>query len=195
MENQIDQAVKVLNQGGIIIFPTDTAFGIGCRMDNEKAVQKLFKIRKRPTFQAVPVLVSDLEMAKKYAEGAEISEKVVQDLINSYWPGALTIILYCNKVMIPKLVRGGGETVGIRMPNHPVILEIIRKVGVPILGPSANFHGGETPYVFGDLDPKLISLVDYVVQGECSIKSASTVIDCTQKPWKILRQGGVSVNI
>jgi len=65
MNDQIGQAVKILNQGGIVIFPTDTAFGIGCRIDNENAIQRLFKIRKRPQSQAVPVLVSDLGMAKK----------------------------------------------------------------------------------------------------------------------------------
>jgi L-threonylcarbamoyladenylate synthase len=194
MENQIDQAVKILNQGGIVIFPTDTAFGIGCRIDNENSVQKLFKIRKRPESQAVPVLVSSLEMAKKYIDGG-IPEKVVQDLVNPYWPDALTIILKANKDKVPSLVRGGGETIGIRMPNNQTILEVIKKVGVPILGPSANFHGEETPFDFDDLDSNLVSLVDYVVQGECSVKSASTVIDCTQNPWKVLRQGAINVNI
>jgi L-threonylcarbamoyladenylate synthase len=193
MTNQIDQAVKILNQSGIVIFPTDTAFGIGCRIDNEDAVKRLFKIRQRPQSQAVPVLVLDLEMAKKYAE--EISEDIINKLIEQYWPGALTIILKANKEKVSGLIRGGGETVGIRMPNHPTILEIIKKVGVPILGPSANFHGENTPFMFEDLDPKLISLVDYVLKGECSIKQASTVIDCVKEPWRVLRQGGVTVNI
>jgi len=193
MNNQIDQAVKILNQGGIVIFPTDTAFGIGCRIDNEDAVQKLFKIRKRPEFQAVPVLVSGLKMAKEYVQ--EFTEKVVHDLVNPYWPGALTIVLNAKKDKVPSLVRGGGETIGVRMPNHQVILEIIKKVGVPILGPSANFHGENTPYEFKDLNLDLISLVDLVAQGECSTKNASTVIDCTQDPWRILRQGAITVNI
>jgi len=193
MNNQITEAVKVLNQGGIVIFPTDTAFGIGCRIDNLNAVQKLFKIRKRPESQAVPVLVSDLEMVKKYVK--EIPENVVQDLVKSYWPGALTMVLKANKKTVSSFVRGNGETVGLRMPDQPTILEIIKKVGVPILGPSANFHGENTPYEFEDLNPKLVSLVDYIVKGECSIKKASTVIDCTKVPWRILRQGAISVNI
>lgn len=193
MNNQIDQAIRVLNQGGIVVFPTDTAFGIGCRIDNQDAVQKLFKIRKRPQSQAVPVLVSDLDMAKKYV--SVFPEKVVQELINHYWPGALTIVLKAKKDRVSSLIRGNGETIGIRMPNHLSVLEIIKRVGVPILGPSANFHGDNTPYMFKDLDPKLISLVDFVVKGDCSIKKASTVIDCAQDPWRILRQGAVTVNI
>ena len=95
MNDQITQVTKILNQGGIVIFPTDTAFGIGCRIDNEDAVKRLFKIRNRPQSQAVPALVSDLEMARKYAE--EVSEDVIKKLIEPYWPGALTIVLKANK--------------------------------------------------------------------------------------------------
>jgi L-threonylcarbamoyladenylate synthase len=193
MNDQINQAVKILNQGGIIIFPTDTAFGIGCRIDNEEAVQKLFKIRKRPESQAVPVLVSDLEMAKKYVQ--EIPEDVTNKLIGPYWPGALTIVLKADKDKVFHLISGGGDTIGIRMPDHPTILEIIKKVGVPVLGPSANFHGENTPFEFKDLDPQLLSLVDHVVEGKCSIRQASTVIDCSKTPWNILRQGAIKVNI
>ncbi|MBU4016397.1 Sua5/YciO/YrdC/YwlC family protein, partial [Patescibacteria group bacterium] len=78
-------------------------------------------------------------------------------------------------------------------PNHPVTLEIIKKVSVPILGPSANFHGGATPFCFQDLDKELIKLVDFVVEGECSLKQASTVIDCSIRPWKILREGATKI--
>ena len=192
MNNQIDEAVKILNQGGIIIFPTDTAFGIGCRIDDEKAIQRLFKIRKRPESQAVPILFDSIRKVKEYV--LPFDEKV-QKLINDFWPGALTIILEANINKVPVLVRGGGETVGVRMPNHPIILDIIKKVGVSILGPSANFHRGETPYEFKDLDQNLIPLVDYVLEGECSVKQASTVIDCTKTPWGILRQGAIEIKI
>jgi L-threonylcarbamoyladenylate synthase len=193
MNRQIDEAVKVLNQGGIIIFPTDTAFGIGCRVDNEKAVQRLFKIRNRPPSQATPILVNGLGMAKEYA--AEIPEKVIQNLIKPFWPGALTIVLKANEDKVPVLVRGGGETVGMRMPSYPTMLKIISQIGVPVLGPSANFHGEKTPFKFKDLDMKLVSLVDYVLEGECSIQEASTVIDCTKRRWEILRQGAIQVKI
>jgi len=193
MNRQIDEAVKILNEGGIIIFPTDTAFGIGCRIDNEEAVQRLFKIRNRPESQAVPVLVSDLGMLKQYV--TEVPKEVIQKLIKPFCQGALTIVLEANKDKVPSLVRGGGETVGMRMPNHETIQTIIAKVGVPVLGPSANFHGENTPYEFKDLDSELISLVDYVVEGECLVKQASTVIDCTKTPWEILRQGAVTVKI
>ncbi len=191
--NKIEEAVKILNNGGIIIFPTDTAFGIGCRIDRPSAIKKLFKIRKRPLSQAMPVLVGNIEMAKEYAD--DISGDVLEKLIKIYWPGALTVILPPKKEKVDILVRGGGETVGLRMPDNKEILEVIQKVGVPILGPSANFHGGKTPYILKDLDKNLIKLVDFVLDGECSLKNASTVIDCTVSPWKVLRKGAIDIKI
>ncbi len=191
MKKDIEKAIEALNQGSIIIFPTDTAFGIGCRIDNEKSVQKLFNLRKRPVSQATPVLVSSLEMVREYVE--DIPQDVKEKLIDKYWPGALTIVLQSRISKVPLLVRGGGSTIGLRMPNHPIVQELIQRVKVPILGPSANFHGEKTPYTFEDLDPELIKLVDCVIPGECSVKNASTVIDCSQKPWKILREGAVKI--
>lgn len=189
MNDQINKAIKIIQQGGVIIFPTDTAFGIGCRIDDESAIKRLFQIRKRPQTQATPVLVSSVEMAKEYL--MEISQEVSEKLIQPFWPGALTIVLPCQTEKVPELVRGKGSNLGVRMPNHETTLEIITGVGVPLLGPSANFHGAETPYRYKDLDPELIKLVDFVVPGECSIKRASTVIDCSVQPWKILREGNV----
>lgn len=191
--NKIEKSVKILNDGGIIIFPTDTAFGIGCRIDRSPAIKKLFKIRKRPKSQAVPVLVGNIEMAKEYAEN--ISGDILEKLIKIYWPGALTIILPSRKEKVDSLVRGGGETVGLRMPDNKEILEVIQKVGVPILGPSANFHGESTPFRIEDLDKNLIKLADFVLDGECSLKNASTVIDCTVSPWKVLRKGAIDIKI
>jgi L-threonylcarbamoyladenylate synthase len=92
---------------------------------------------------------------------------------------------------VPSLVRGGSATLGVRIPNHEIARSIIRGFGKPILGPSANFHGGQTPYTFEDLDPELLKLVDVVVKGMCSVGKASTVIDCSEEPWKVLRQGTV----
>ncbi|OGH30827.1 MAG: threonylcarbamoyl-AMP synthase [Candidatus Levybacteria bacterium RIFCSPHIGHO2_02_FULL_42_12] len=193
MESEIKKAVKILKEGGIVIFPTDTAFGIGCRVDDEKAVDRLFKIRKRPKTQAMPVLVDTVKMAQELLK--PIPKEVIDKLIEPYWPGALTIILYCNKVKVPSLVRGGGDTLGVRIPNHPIIRTIIREVGVGILGPSANFHGEKTPFSTKEIDRRLVSLVDFVVQGECAIKQASTVVDCANSPWVIRRKGAIEIEL
>ena len=193
MNKQVMEAIKILNQGGIVIFPTDTAFGIGCRIDNEEAVKRLFSIRKRPAFMATPVLVNGLEMAQKYLK--KIPEEVISNLIKPYWPGALTIVLQSRIDMVLELVRGHGTTIGVRMPNSQVIQDIIKNVGVPILGPSANFHGEKTPFEYKDLDPKLIKLVDLVLKGECLLKKPSTVVDCSKTSWKVLRIGAIDIKI
>ncbi len=189
-KEELQPAIEVLQNGGIIVFPTDTAFGVGCRMDNEKAVEKLFQVRRRPETQAVSVLVSSPEMAEKYLQPLP---NEVKNLMQKYWPGALTITFSCKKEMVPSLVRGGGETLGVRMPNHEVPLALINSLNIPILGPSANFHGQPTPYKFEELDPEFVKLVDYVFPGECPVGQASTVIDCSVKPWKIIRQGAVKI--
>lgn len=193
MQDNIKKAIQILKDGGIVIFPTDTAFGIGCKIDDGKAIERLFKIRKRPVTQATPVLVDSVKMAQEYL--LPIPKDVADKLIKPYWPGALTIILPCKIDRVPELVRGGEDTLGVRIPNHNVIRAIIRGVGAPVLGPSANFHGERTPYRFEDLDKELVKLVDYVVPGECTLAQQSTVINCSKKPWKIIRAGEVQIKL
>ncbi|MGI8420441.1 MAG: L-threonylcarbamoyladenylate synthase [Candidatus Levyibacteriota bacterium] len=189
--DHVVKASKILKDGGIVIFPTDTAFGIGCRVDDEEAVKRLFQLRRRPKTQATPVLISSLRMAEDFL--LPVPKDVLDKLIEPYWPGALTIILYCKTEKVPELVRGGRSMHGVRIPDHMTTLALIDEVGTPILGPSANFHGGKTPFIFADLDPELVKLVDYVIPGECYQKEASTVIDTTVIPWQIVRQGAVTI--
>ncbi len=190
MIDPIDKATTVIKSGGVVIFPTDTAFGIGCRIDNESAVTRLFNIRKRPENKATPVLVSDKEMASKWVD--EISPSA-NKLIKKHWPGGLTIILPSHDARVPSLVKGGSDTLGVRMPDHEDILRIIQGVGVPILAPSANFSGEQTPFTIDELNPKLVRLADFVLPGECKVKEPSTVVDSTVTPYKVLREGAVKL--
>lgn len=193
VNNEIETAIRVLNQGGIIIFPTDTAFGIGCRIDNSQSVNSLFKLRKRPVSQAVPVLVSSVAMAQNYLLSPLPNN--VRRLMNDFWPGGVTVICECKKELVTPLVRGNGKNLGVRMPDSEKIIQIIKGAGVPILGPSANFHGEKTPFSIEDLNPELVNQVDFVLSGKCTINEASTVVDTTIIPWKILRQGKSFINI
>lgn len=193
MSKNIQKAIKILNEGGIVIFPTDTVYGIGCRLDNPKALEKLFSIRNRPAEKAVLAVVDSIAMAQEYL--LPIPEDVNSQLMQQYWPGCLTIVLPCNKEKVPSVARGGGDTLGVRQTNHPVLLEMIKGVGVPLVAPSANFAGEATPKTFQELDSNLLSMVDFVVEGECGGDMPSTVIDCSVKPWKILREGAIRVSI
>lgn len=187
----LEEAIKVIKQGGIVIYPTDTAFGIGCRVDDEKAVERLFNLRKRPPQQATPVLFDSIERVREYVLPFE---RDVEMLMEKYWPGALTIVLPCIKSKVPSMVRGGGATLGVRVPDHPVVWELVKGAGVPILGPSANFHGEQTPYTFSALDKELLKLADYYLEGQTKgFGMASTVVDASTKPWKIIRQGAVEI--
>jgi len=188
--SNIQEAAQILKQGGIVIFPTDTAYGIGCRIDSENAIEKLFTIRRRPLEKAVSLLVESIDMAKRYVENVTLE---VEELMRTHWPGGLTIVLPAKLDKVPERVRGGGTTVGVRMPDHPVTVSLIKNVGVPILGPSANFAGETTPYKKEEINPELLKLVDGFVDVEAGGKEVSTVIDCSQKPWKIIRQGSVYI--
>jgi L-threonylcarbamoyladenylate synthase len=190
-QNQI-KAKDTLSGGGIVIFPTDTAYGIGCRMDFPDSVSKLFKIRRRPPVQAVPVLVDSVNMAEKYY--SDITP-VMEKLMQKYWPGALTIVASCLKEKIPALVRGGGETVGLRIPDYPELLEIISALNIPVLGPSANFHGLPTPFSLRDLDQDLVRQVDFVLPGDCHDHQVSTVVKCDGNSYQIIRQGAVKIEL
>lgn len=190
MGTNLENTVEVLKKGGILIFPTDTAFGIGCRIDNDLAVKRLFEIRRRPENKPTPVLVDSIQMAEKYTD--ELPHDV-HKLMEKYWPGGLTIVLKSSKGNVSPLVKGGLNTLGLRMPNHPSLLSVISQLGVPIIGSSANFAGERTPFKRREIDQRLINLVDYIMEGEAKGMQSSTVIDCTKKPWIILRHGAVLV--
>ncbi len=189
--NTVEQAIEILKNGGVAIFPTDTAFAIACRVDDEKAVKRLFAIKNRSEHQAVPILVSDIAMAEKYGQ---VSEEV-QNVLKEYWPGALTVVVNTIESKISPIVLGMGKTIGLRQPNHEICLRIIYEVGIPLIGTSANFHGMPTPYTTEDIDPELVKKVDIVLPGVCSVGMASTIIDTTVNPWKILRQGAIRFKI
>lgn len=190
MDTNFAQAQKILKNGGIGLLPTDTTYIITCRIDNKSTLERLFAIKERSSTQAVPVLVCDIDMAKSYVA---INQEIEEKLIQRYWPGALTVVASCDTEKVLPLIRGQGQTLGVRQPNYPELLEMIRAIGVPIVGTSANFHGKPTAYAKENLDPELIKMVDCVVDGKTFAGNASTVIDCSQKPWKILRQGAIEI--
>lgn len=191
MNDIIFKAIEVAEEGGVIVFPTDTAYGIGCRIDNEKAVKRVFEIKGRDFGKAVPVLVSSIVMAKRYVK----LNGEAEDLMLKYWPGGLTIVLPATDAKVFSLVKGKDDTLAVRMPDKKEVLEIIKKVDIPIIGTSANFSGEKTPFTFQELDPRLVEKVDFVLQGDCEKGMSSTVVDAAHKPWKILRQGAVELEI
>jgi L-threonylcarbamoyladenylate synthase len=188
--SDIPDIVGMFQSGQIGVFPTDTAFGIGCVIDNPASVSRIFEIRHRVETKPLLALVSSIEMAEQYVT---IDSEVRTKLIEKFWPGGLTIVLPCDKDKVPSQVRANGETLAVRLPNHEKICSVVEKVGVPIVAPSANFAGEKTPYSLLEVDPLLIEQVDFVMKGECTAKEQSTIIDCTMSPWKVIREGAVKL--
>ncbi len=175
----MEEAVKTLKAGGVIIFPTDTVWGLGVAADNPVAVKKFYLIKRREANKPTAVLVADLEQAEKLGQ---FSEKTRQ-LATKYWPGALTIV-----------VKGRREkTIGLRVPDFPLVQELCRRLGSGIMAGSANYTGKLAPLKRGEISRKLSSQVDLVMAGECGGGLASTVVDTTVKPWKLLRQGPIQI--
>lgn len=191
MNDTVQQAIECLRAGGVGIFPTDTVYGMGCRLDSEDGLKRLFAMRNRPEEKAVLAVVDSIEMAQKYL--LPITRKV-RKLMDRYWPGGLTIVLPCNTSLVPAIARGRGMTLGVRQTNHPLLLEILKSLHVPLVAPSANFAGAPTPKTFEEIDKKLVNMVDCVIDAPCGGDAPSTVIDCSVTPWRILRQGAVHVH-
>src|ERR1700704_4473306 len=110
------EEIDVLEKGGVCIFPTDTAFALGCRIDRKAAIERVFTIKKRDIHKAVPILVDSIEMAERYVE--HIDDEVKEKLLNVYWPGALTVIMKANLQTVSPLLTGGGDTVPLFFQQH-----------------------------------------------------------------------------
>lgn len=185
----INKAIKILKKGGVGIFPTETAYGIGCRLDDQAAVQRLIKIRGRAKNKPFLVLVSSHGMARQYWQKLPPD---VEKLAKKYWPGPLTIVFFCQKDKVPVEVRANGKTLAIRLPDYEITRQLIAGVGKPLLAPSANLAGETAPFRLNEINPKLLKAVDFVLNFPCGrYKQVSTVIDCSQKPWQTLRKGAI----
>lgn len=179
------KAVSLLKQGKVMIFPTETVYGIGADFKNKKAVSKLFKLKKRPFTQPLQLLISDIKQAKKLSK--KLSPKVLK-IMKKSWPGSLTIVVKKNK-NVPNFVTGGMGTVGLRVPDHPLILEIIEILGHPIAASSANISGKKPPKTAKAAARYFKSGIALVIDGgRCRIGKASKVIDATKYTIETLRK-------
>lgn len=182
----INKAVKILNEGGVIIFPTDTVWGIGASIQRLDAIEKLYEIKGRPKTKPTAVLIGSISQAAEVA----FLDQEAKDLIGKFWPGGLTLVVKA-KPSTPKIIKGAGETIGIRMPNHKLVLKMVNQLGCGIVAASANFAGQPPPAEKEMIDPQLVDLCDFFVEGISGGGLPSTVVDITVKPYKIIRQGAV----
>ncbi len=184
---KVEKAIEVFKNNGLVIFPTETVYGIGCRLGSKKAITKLYKVKKRESKKPTSKLVADLKQAKKYATFT----KAALLLAKKFWPGPLTLVLKAEKT-VPKEIQGQGETVGLRQPSQKILLKILKGLKEPILAPSANFTGEKAPTNLDSVDSSLKGMVDYVVDEPSGGLQPSTVIDLTLDKPTFLREGSIS---
>ncbi|ERJ12891.1 L-threonylcarbamoyladenylate synthase [Haloplasma contractile] len=180
---------QAIRDGGLVVFPTETVYGLGADALNNEAVAKIFKAKGRPQDNPLIVHVGSREIGPYVKDVPEIATL----LMNRFWPGALTLI-FNKSELIPDITCAGLDTVGIRMPSNPIALDLIRVSNTPIAAPSANISGRPSPTDVSRCIQDLSGRVDYIIGGKRSdVGLESTILDCTQNPPCVLRPGGVSI--
>lgn len=187
--DSIKEASSIIQNGGVVAFPTETVYGLGASVFDESAIDKIFKAKGRPSDNPLIVHIADRSWLKDVVEDVP---DVANKLMDKFWPGPLTIIMKKNKCISDK-VTGGLDTVGVRFPSNKVALEFIKACKVPIAAPSANISGKPSPtkgtHVTDDLSGRVECII---ISDDASVGLESTIIDTTVTPPVILRPGGIT---
>ncbi|OQY35356.1 MAG: threonylcarbamoyl-AMP synthase [Spirochaetaceae bacterium 4572_59] len=183
-------AAKIINRGGLVAFPTETVYGLGGDALDPHAVAKIFEAKKRPSFDPLITHIADLESLDRVAK---IKNPRVYDIISHFWPGSLTIIVP-KRDIIPDLISSGLPTMAVRMPDHATALQLIRESSGALAAPSANPFGFLSPTTAQHVEENLGNRIDLILDGgPCRIGVESTVLDLTKDIPLILRPGGLSI--
>lgn len=188
---EIARAVQILRDGGVIALPTDTVYGIAASLDHPSAIERLFTIKGRAGTKAIPILVSDKSALDRLS--TTISDEA-ERLVAAFWPGGLTVIVQAAQG-IPNEVLRDGSTVGLRMPDNADAVAIIAGAGGALAVTSANRSGDAEARSADEVRAMLGDRIDFVVDGGPSgLSQASTVVDATRHPVKILRSGAIDAS-
>jgi L-threonylcarbamoyladenylate synthase len=186
----IGVAVRILADGGLVAFPTDTVYGVGAHAFQPDAVERIYIAKIRPRDKAIPILLAradDLSLvAERVMEAAWL-------LAERFWPGGLTLVLP-KKASVPDVVSAGGPTVAVRVPDHPVSLALMAALGAPLAATSANLSGHPSPVTAVEVQAELGGRIELILDGgRCPGGVPSTVLDLTTDPLTILRAGAIAV--
>lgn len=183
-------AVRLLRAGKVIAFPTDTVYGIGADGFNARAIEQLFVVKERERGKAIPYLMSDAKTLSLVAREVPSAARL---LAEKFWPGGLTLVVPAS-ARVPKNLIAGGETIAVRVPNHPVTRALIDSLGAPLAATSANISGGRDPANAQQVLAQLAGRIPLIVDGGATRGNVpSTVVDVTTAPAKVLRVGVISV--
>ncbi len=186
---QVEQAISILKQGGIVAFPTDTVYGLGACISIPQAVERIYQVKERPRSMALSLLLAD---KSQIGEVAEPVPPIAWLLADKFLPGALTMVLPRAK-SVPDIITGGGATVAVRIPAHPVPVALARGLGAPIVGTSANLSGKPSSLTAEEVYAQLGGKVDLIIDGgRCPGGKESTIVDLTGEAPVLLREGAIS---
>jgi len=188
---ELAEPAALLSAGEQVAFPTETVYGLGADARSEEAVKGIFSAKGRPSDNPLIVHIYDRSQVN---ELASCTNEFAERLMNEFWPGPLTLILPVKQGVLSQLVTAGLHTVGLRMPDHPIALELMRQAAAPIAAPSANTSGRPSPtlasHVYDDLQDKIVGIVD---GGATGVGLESTVVEVVNDHIQVLRPGGVTL--
>jgi len=188
--DQLGDAAAIIAAGGVVAFPTETVYGLGADATNASAILRIFGAKGRPSDNPLIVHVADVEALSRVAKDVS---PIAQKLIDAFWPGPLTVVMPKGDSVSAELCAGL-PTVAVRMPKHPVAIELIRRAGAPLVAPSANRSGRPSGTTWEAVRDDLLGRVDGIVCGEpTEFGLESTVVDVTQTPPCVLRHGAISL--
>lgn len=186
---EVEPAAHSLQRGGVVIYPTETVYGLGAMMFSESAVQRVYEIKGREPDKPLSVMIASRE---EIAELCSTLTEPAEMLMAAFWPGPLTLILSAGN-RVPAYLKSSKNTIGIRFPDHAICNALVRLVGQPLTSTSANFSGEPTPASFFEISEPLQNRVDFILDGgACRERVPSTVVDVsTGKTPQLLRAGSI----
>ncbi len=189
-DNAIELAQSILTSNGVIVFPTDTSYGIGTLWNNERGIRKILEIKKRPVEMGLPLLFGNLAAVLEFCELSDVEYAIAK----RYWPGALTLITQ-PRYSLP-LIQGRHNTIAVRIPQNLFLLDLLNKLNAPLIGTSANLSGAPSPHKISVSIEYFGELIDlYIDDGDTLHALDSTIIHVANDKISILRKGPVNVDI
>ncbi|OGO24115.1 MAG: threonylcarbamoyl-AMP synthase [Chloroflexi bacterium RBG_16_51_9] len=189
LQEQVEKGVSILRNGGVIAYPTDTVYGLGAGIGFPRAIERIYAVKERPLSMPLPLLLDDVFQLTELADSVPPLARL---LMEKFWPGGLTLVLPASS-SVPDFITAGGKTVAVRIPDHPVPLALIKALGTPIVGTSANLSGQPSALTADEVYSQIGAKIDFVIDGgRCPGGKESTIIDVTGETPVILREGAIT---
>ena len=183
----VGETVRVLEEGGVVIFPTDTVYGLSAGVFRPQAISRIYRLKGRSYKKPLPFLAARLDQVRPLVE--PLSARL-EKLLKDYWPGPLTVVFKTSS--LGRWITGGKETAAFRVPRHPLTLTLLKEAGVPVAATSANPSGKEPAVTGAQAVRSFGGRVDLILDaGSCPLGEASTVLDASSQAWTLAREGAV----